>query len=64
MSDRDSGSTDSRSEAIFGEGEYGMVHAEESHENIWASSNNTGVLEKTTEMAGGCRGGVDEVRHV
>ena len=34
-----------------------MVRADRGRENIWASSDNAGVFEKTTEMAGGCRGG-------
>ena len=50
--ERDSGSTGSREAAIFGEGEYGMVRADGGRENLWASSDNTGIFEKTTEMAG------------
>ena len=42
--DRDNGSTNSRAEARCGEGEYGTVSADGGRENVWASSDNTGVL--------------------
>ena len=41
-----------------------MVRADKGREMFWARSNNIGVFEKATEMAGICRGGVDEVSHV
>ena len=41
-----------------------MVSSDEGHENVWASSNYTGVLNKTTQIAGRCWGGVDKLRHV
>ena len=64
MSYRESGSTDIRAAEICGEGEYGMVRADRGRKNIWDSSDNAGFFGKTTEMAGGCLGGVDKVRHI
>ena len=31
---------------------------------FWASSDNTGIILKTTQMAGRCWGGFNKVRHV
>ena len=41
-----------------------MIRADGGRENVLASSDNAGVLKKTTEMAGVCQGGVKKVRHV
>ena len=49
---------------MYGEGEYGMVRADGGSENVWSRSENAGVFEKTTEMVGGCQGGIDEVRDI
>ena len=62
--DRNNDSTKIREEARCGEGEYRMVSADGGRENVWASSNYTGVLKKTTQMAGRCWGGVKKVRYV
>ena len=43
--DKDNGSTDIRSTAGYGEGEYTMVSSDGGREMFWASSNNAGVLE-------------------
>ena len=42
--DRNNGSTNSRASARYGEGEYGMVSSDRGRENVWDSSDNTGVL--------------------
>ena len=44
--DRNNGSTDSRAAARYGEGKYRMVSADGGRENVWASSDYTGVLKK------------------
>ena len=44
--DRNNDSTKIREEARCGEGEYRMVSADGGRENVWASSNYTGVFEK------------------
>ena len=49
---------------MYGEREYRIVRADGGCEMFWTSSNNAGVFEKTTDMAGGCQGGVDKVRNV
>ena len=62
--DRNNGSTDIRAASRCGEEKYGMVSADGGRENVWDSSDNTGVLEKTSKIAGRCWGGVEKVRHV
>ena len=63
--DKDNGSTDIRSTAGYGEGEYTMVSSDGGREKFWSSSDNIGVLGKTTKISVRCRGkgGVKKVRH-
>ena len=46
----DNGSTSIRKAEMCGEGKYGMVCADGGHENIWASSNNTGLKKKLLKL--------------
>ena len=64
MTDRNNGSTNSRAASRCRGREYRMVSADRGRENIWASSNHTGALKKTTQMEGRCWGGVNNVRHI
>ena len=61
---RASGRNDIRAAEICGEGYYGVFRADGVRENVWASSDNTGVFEKTTEMAGRCWWGVVKMREI
>ena len=62
--DRNNGITNSMAAARCRGGDYRMVSTDGGRENVWASSNHTVVLLKTTQMAGKCLGGVNRVRHV
>ena len=62
--DRNNGSTNSRESARCRGGGYRMVSSDGGHENVSASSDHTGVILITTQMAFICWGGVNKVLHV
>ena len=61
--DRKNVITNIKEAARCGGGGFRMVSADGGREDVWASSNYTGVFEKTTQMTVRCWGGVDKVRH-
>ena len=63
--DRNNGITNIRaSSRCAGGGEYRMLSADGGRKCFWASSDYTGALKKTTQMAGRSSGGVNKLRQV
>ena len=62
--DRNNGGTNSRASERCKGGEYRTVGADGGRENVWASSDYTGVLKKTSKTKVRCWGGFEKVRHV
>ena len=58
-------STNTRSAARYGEGEYRIVSADGDRENVLASSDNAGVFEKLLKLQANIGGGrFDKVCHI